>query len=272
MSAQPSAAWQPPPPPLALAQNEAVRGYHYQVSNRWLDALPLPPAVSATRYFTHTEEGLTWLRAAIHEFMTHELLRLNVADARWLEKACGLTAQQALRVGVRSVPDRVVWLFLAAALRERFAVEDLAQIPALAFDETGQLQFNAPRHGLLVQAACGLRRGFQVYAHATARPRWLSAEGGPRQEAIIHAALRGAGQTAIMVAHTLGALIVAEQHNVSAVAYNGAALHAVGAMLYEAAPDLRAVVLACADYPKRLPDELRAAGLTVTFWEGGDLL
>jgi hypothetical protein len=221
-------------------------------------------------------------------------LTLDKWHAKELRKVLGLSAHAALGLGVRSCPSQVSKLIVCSELRAKFGdapervagfyvedVEPAGDDPLDDFGETARdaLRLNTPAHGLVVRVCRGVTRGLQLYRHAKdERPRWLtSAElpGDVRAKASIHVQGSRVGNAtgkAFLVSHTLEAMAVALAHGQCAVALNGVSLRALPAQLFEVLPNLRGVMVAMKDAPPRLAEELKSAGLAVTFWEGGDLL
>jgi hypothetical protein len=205
-------------------------------------------------------------------------LSLDVRDARQVEKHLGWSPEMSLRLGLRSTPGPVTSLVLCSELRQVFGGDEW---PAGFYvTESGALNFNAPRYGLIVPVWRKWPAALQLYRHVgDTRPRWVSSadhETGASAVASIHAhAMKQAPEEvtrAFVVSHTLEAMAVAIKHEVSTVGLNNVSAWCAPAQLFESFPSLRGVVLAMSDVPPRLERELQDAGLAVSIWKGGALL
>ena len=222
------------------------------------------------------------LRAAGILSTFHEWLPLYVRDARELLKHFGWNpAEVSLGMGVRSVPSDVRRLVLCSELR--LLVGDSDEWPAGFYvdPDSGALRFDwERRYGLLVLVWRHWPVALQYYRHARdEHPTWVSSASHPSGSAAtasVHCQAAGVFHEEVksvyLVDHTLRAMALAMRHCVPAAGYNGAAVSSVPAQLFEAFPKLSGVVLAMSAPPARLESELRAAGLGVSAWKGGELL
>jgi hypothetical protein len=228
-----------------------------------------PPAYSARDLRT----------ARVLDVFLEQCLSLDVRDARQLQKLFGWLPDFSLRYGARSVPSHVASLVVCSELRK--IVGDSDEWPAGFYTEGGLLKFDCEtRYGLIIPVWRKWPVALHYYRHAKdERPRWItsvSRETGQAAVASVHChpMLQEPAEVtkAFLVDHTLRAMAVAVKHKVSTVAYNGAAVGNLPAQMFEAFPKLRGVVVAMTDPPPRLEKELKAAGLGVGHWRGGELL
>ena len=248
----------PAPPPAYFATAAASR--------------PSPPAPFVRPRPTARDLRLAW---ALDTFS--DWLPLHECDARQLRKHFGWSPEDSLRVGVRSVPSAVVALVLCSELRQLVGDGDAWPAGFYVEPSSGALRFDCERsYGFIVPVWRRRPVGLQHYRHAKdGRPRWITSASRPRGTAAVasvHCHGTAEDERVFMVAHTLEAMAVSVRQRVAAVGYNGAAVSAVPAQLFETFPKLRGVVLSMADPPPRLERELRDAGLSVPTWGGGALI
>lgn len=237
---------------------------------------PSPPASFVRPRPTTRDLRLAW---ALDTFA--DWLPLYKRDARQLRKHFGWSPEDALRMGVRSVPSAVVALVLCSELRQLVGDGDAWPAGFYVEPSSGALRFDCEKsYGLIVPVWRRWLVALQLYRHAQdPRPTWItsaSRETGAAAMASIHAVPMAEEPDSVervfLVDHTLRAMAVAAHHGVSAAGLNGASAPAVPAQLFEAFPKLCGIVMALPDVPPRLERELAEAGLSVRRWEGGELL
>jgi hypothetical protein len=248
-----------------------------------LHVIPSPGPPRLTLVPKSGTSRLELLQARALDFFMRECLALNESDARQLEKAFGWDAQLSFGLGVRSVPSDVFRLIGCAAVRAELCDLDVWP-PGFYTDDSDTLRFDLDKkYGLVVPVVGRWIRGLQYYRHAKDdSPVWISSASRPtgsHMVASIHvadsASIRQGPEEAervFLVNHTLEAMAVCVHHRVSCAALNGVSLRSLPAQLLDALPNLRAVVVALKEPYPTLERELKDASLSVTFWEGSELL